>query len=1148
MKQEMNPINDLSKRLTACRPIFVTLMSLLLFVLSVSIHARAQQTTATIVGNVTDSSGAVVTGATVTITNTATNTVRTTVTDAAGQYSIPSLPAGAYSLTVEAAGFQGQRIASMILEASQTARQDFNVAAGQVSETINVESGAAAAQLQTENGSVGAVIDSKKIVDLPLNGRNFIQLAQLIPGVNTGTEGSITVRRARGAVAATDATGGSTAIQVNGQRDTQNRYSIDGIESMDYDAWTYSFSTSVDAIAEFRVDTSSSGTDSGAAAGANVNQIIKSGTNRIHGTLFEFNRNNVFTQTYDAVAKVNATPPRLNRNQFGGNIGGPIYIPHIYNGHDKAFFFFNAETGYGLYGATPQQATVPDASVRAGILDASIFAGPPNSSGNATLLTVTDPFTGNPYHVGDKITLDKNSAIMLMPSITPNATVAGAPIPGSATTVNNYYTTPVNTLNYQHQYLGRVDYNMTKHDTISAHYIYDQTYSNGPSFFGNDYDNNNAITNHFAISETHVFRPTIVNEFHYGRQNFQEFETFGTTNNPAYNISSGLMQIPFASSDPHFFGGPNITISGPGQSYRLFADLRNIGPRDRANGINQFVDNLSWARGKHFFKFGVDIGRRTDYFSQARDPHGTFGFDGRYTGSALLDFLLGYTSTQSINPTVTRTNISSWIQAYSAQDNWSITPALVLNLGLRWDHFAPYTQDDNKYADIYIGSDGLNPGPVYTALNSPYGRGLIQPVYHDFQPRIGFAYQPYGQNLVVIRGGYGLYFTPEIDNAWFAMAEGAQAQAGAALTGNPGSTGTTPASKLPNYFFRAPFPGVVAGGPLTYPFAIAMDQHLQDQMTQQYNMVVQTQFARNVTGSIGYVGARGTHNFITPNVNIPVPVNPASTTLSINARRPNQNFLRNVQGDYSTGSSSYNSLQTELTRRVGQGLNFLFAYTWSKSISGSGDIGGAVGGGNFGASPLNPYDPRSDRSLSLFDIPQRFVGTVLYDIPFFGHATGLKRTLLSGFQVSTIVTAFSGDPAGITDTAQTTATGVASRADRVLGQQPNLGRSARTPLAQFNTAAFAQAQPGEFGTSPRTGAVRLPGTLNADISATKGFKFGESTNLQLRADFFNAFQHYNPDPSTITLARNSSNFGKINNGLSGGFASRIIQIGAKLYF
>lgn len=1127
---------------------WITGLAVVLLLTGFSSTALGQQTNATIVGNITDASGAVVEGARVTATSKSTNAVRTTVTDSSGQYSIPSLPPGVYSLTVGSTGFQGQRIESLILQSSQTARQDFNLAVGKVNETVTVESGAAAAQLQTENGAVGAVIDSKKIVDLPLNGRNFVQLAQLLPGVNSGTEGSITVRRARGAVAATDATGGSIAIQVNGQRDTQNRYSIDGIESMDYDAWTYSFSTSVDAIAEFRVDTSSSGTDSGGAAGANVNQIIKSGTNRLHGTLFEFNRNDAFTQTYDAIANVDAKPPRLNRNQFGGNIGGPVYIPHIYNGHDKTFFFFNAETGYALLGATPQQATVPDDSVRAGILDASIFAGPPDKNGNATVLPVVDPFTGTPYKLGDKITIDPNSAIMLRPTITPVATVPGAPIAGSATTVNNYFTTPIKQLNYQHQYIGRVDHNLSHHDTLSGHYIYDQTYSNGPSFFGNDYDNNNAITKHFAVSETHVFSPAIVNEFRYGRQNFAEYETFGTTNNKAFDISNGLMQIPFSSSDPHFYGGPNITINGPGQSYRLFADLRNIGPRNRANGINQFVDNLSWQRGKHFFKFAVDIGRRTDYFSQARDPHGTFGFDGRYTGSALLDFLLGYTSSQSINPTVTRTNISSWIQAYSIQDNWSVTRTLTLNLGLRWDHFAPYTQDDDKYADIYIGPDGLNPGNVYTAKNAPYGRGLIQPVYHDFQPRVGFAYQPYGQNRVVIRGGYGIYFTPEIDNAWFAMAEGAQAQAGAALIGNPGQTGTTPALKLPNYFFQSPFPGVTAGGPLTYPFAIAMDQHLQDQMTQQFNLTVQTQFPGGVTGQVAYVGARGTHNFITPNVNVPMPVDPASTTLSVNARRPNQNFLRNVQGDFSTGSSTYHSLQTKLERRVGQGLNVLASYTWSKSISGPADIGGAVGGGNFGASPLNVYHPELDRSLSLFDIPHRFVGTVLYDIPFFRGSTGLKRTLLSGFQVSTILTAVSGDPAGITDTAQTTATGVASRADRVIGQQPNFSRGDRTPLHQFNTAAFAVAQPGEYGTSPRTGAVRLPGVFNDDFSATKGFKFGESTNLQLRADFFNAFKHYNPDPSTITLARNSSNFGKINNGFSGGFATRIIQLGAKLYF
>ncbi len=1115
----------------------------LLFTLFIVIgfRSQAQQTTATILGNVVDSTGAAVVGVTVKITNNATSTTRSTVTDAVGQYSIPSLPAGKYSLSVEAKGFQAQRIESLTLQASQTARQDFSIAAGSVTETVTVETGAAAAQLQTENGTVGAVIDSKKIVDLPLNGRNFIQLAQLIPGVNSGTEGSITVRRARGAVGATDATGGSTAIQVNGQRDTQNRYSIDGIESMDYDAWTYSFSTSVDAISEFRVDTSSSGTDSGAAAGANVNQIIKSGSNELHGTLFEFNRNNVFTQTYDAVAKKDATPARLNRNQLGGNIGGPVYIPHIYNGHNKTFFFFNTETGYNLLGANPQQATVPDASVRAGILDSSIFLGP-----NGSTLTVTDPYTGNPYHIGDTITLNPNSAIMLRTNITPAATVAGPP---TAASPSNYFTTPIKTLNHQHQYIARIDHTLRTNDTISGHYIYDDTYSNGASFFGNDQDNNDAITKHIAVSETHVFSTNIVNEFHYGRQHFAEFETFGTTNNAAYNISNGLMNIPFSSSDPHFFGGPNITISGPGQSYRLFADLRNIGPRNRNNGINQFTDSLSWQHGRHFLKFGVDIGRRTDFFSQARDPHGTFGFDGRYTGSALLDFLLGYVDGDSINPTVTRTNISSLIQAYSVQDNWRVTPSLTLNLGIRWDHFAPYTQDDDKYADLYIGADGLNPSVAMTPANSPYGRGLIQPVYHDFQPRIGFAYQPTGIGKLVIRGGYGIYFTPEIDNAYFTMGEGAQAQSGAQLTGNPGLTGTTAALKLPNLIFTNPFPGVTTGGPSTYPFANAIDQHLQDQMTQEYNLTLQAQLPGKVSGEAAYVGARGTHNFISPTVNLPIPIDPSTTTLSVNARRPNQNFLRNVSGDFSAGSSTYNSLQTKLERRVGQGLTALVSYTWSKSISGSADIGGIVGGGNFGAGPLNPYNPKSDRSLSVFDIPHRFVATVLYDIPFFHNTSGFKRAVLDGFQVSTNLVVVSGDPANVTDTAQTTGTGVASRPDRVPGQTVSLGRSGRTPTAMFNTAAFTVAKPGEFGTSPRTGAVRLPGVINDDFSATKGVKFGGERNLQLRADFFNLFKHYNPDPSTIGLARNNTGtFGKINNGLSGGFATRIIQVGAKLYF
>ena len=1121
--------------------------------------ATAQQTNAIIVGNVTDTSGAVVVGANVKTTNIATNAVRTTVTDSAGHYIVPSLPPGTYSLSVEMAGFQGQNIDSIVLEASQTARQDFTVSAGRVTETITVESGASAAQLQTENGAVGAVIDGKKIVDLPLNGRNFIQLAQLIPGANTGTEGSITVRRARGALASSDATGGSTAVQVNGQRDTQNRYSIDGIESMDYDAWTYSFSSSVDAIAEFRVDTSSTGTDTGAASGANVNQIIKSGTNGLHGTLFYFNRNNFFTQSYDALAKTNVAPPRLNRNQEGGNVGGPVIIPKLYDGRNKTFFFFNLETGTLLNGLQPQSAYTPSAAVRSGNIDelingAASYAVSQAALGKKVSPVLVNPFTQQPYVLGQHIVVDPNALALLNATPLPNANVSP--------TVN-YLTPLLKTLNYQHDYIVRIDQSLGKKDQLSGHYIHDVTYSNGPPFFGNDNDNNRALTQHYEATETHVFSPSIVNEFRYGRQIFKEYETFGTTGIPAFNIANGQMHIPFSSSLPEFYGPPNTTISGNGSGTILFHTIRNIGPRNRENGINQYVDSLSWQRGKHFFKFIADIGRRTDYFSQARDPRGTFTFDGRYTGgfsgagqpqgaynAGLLDYLLGYVGSDSINPTITRTSILSLVQGYAFQDNWSVARNLTLNIGIRWDHFPPWVQDDNRFADIFAGPDGVTPGYIVTPSTSPWGRGLARPNYYDVAPRFGFAWQPFGANATVVRGGYGIYFVPDIANGYFQQAEGFQAQAGAQLSGNNGN-GATGAQALPNLTLSNPFPGVATGGPSTYPFAVEQYQYLADQMTQQFNLTVQTAFSRTMTGTIAYVGSVGIHNYdYVPDVNLPRPVNPATPGLAaVNARRPNQTFPRAVQGEISNGNSHYHSLQTELQRRVGNGVAFLMSYTWSKSISGPADVGGLVGGGNFGATALDPLNPRADRSLSVFDIPHRFVGTALWDIPFFRHTAGFTKLMLDGFQVSTILTAVSGDPSQVTYSGPSVnASSAAARPDVVPGQSPYIARSQRSQTMVFNTAAFKIPAIATYGNSARTGAVRLPGVFNDDLSVTKGFKFTEVRNLQFRADFFNAFRRFNPDPSTINTNISSVNFGKINDGVQGGYATRVIQLGAKLYF
>src|SRR3954452_22924954 len=281
-----------------------------------------QQTAATLTGTVNDTTGAVLADATVRVTDLSTNKTRETKNDPAGSYSMPFLQAGDYTVTALQKGFQSARVERVTLQVQQTARVDFVLKVGEVTETINVE--ASIALLQTETSTVGTVIDSSKIVDLPLNGRNFVQLAQLIPGVQAATPGSITVRRGRGSIGQQDAPFGSTGMSANGSRDTANRYFIDGIEFMDYDAMTYSFSPSVDSIAEFKVETSTYSAEAGGAPGGQVNMLTKRGGNTFHGTLWEFNRNDALTQSYDAIAEKSVTPPRLNRNQYGANLGGPV--------------------------------------------------------------------------------------------------------------------------------------------------------------------------------------------------------------------------------------------------------------------------------------------------------------------------------------------------------------------------------------------------------------------------------------------------------------------------------------------------------------------------------------------------------------------------------------------------------------------------------------------------------------------------------------------------------------------------------------------------------------------------------------------------------------------------------------------------------
>ncbi len=326
--------------------------------------AHSQQTSATLTGSITDVSGAAVAGVQVKAVNLNTNAERETLTDETGSYTIPFLAAGDYSVTAGLKGFQTKKLDRLTLQVGQTARIDLQLQVGEVVESISVE--AYAAMLQTDNATVGGVIDSAKIVDLPLNGRNFIQLAQIMPGVQAGTPGSITVRRGRGSIGQQDSPFGSTAMSANGARDTANRYMLDGIEFMDYDAMTYSFSPSVDSLAEFKVETSNSSVESGGAPGGQVNMLTRRGGNQYRGTLWLFNRNDALTQTYDEIAQKSVAPPRLNRNQYGANIGGPVSIPKLYRGTDRTFFFFNWESGRLAQGAVSSLRLIPPDNIRTG--------------------------------------------------------------------------------------------------------------------------------------------------------------------------------------------------------------------------------------------------------------------------------------------------------------------------------------------------------------------------------------------------------------------------------------------------------------------------------------------------------------------------------------------------------------------------------------------------------------------------------------------------------------------------------------------------------------------------------------------------------------------------------------------------------------
>jgi Carboxypeptidase regulatory-like domain len=1080
-----------AKRIPLATPVWVALWISILSCCAVV--AFAQQPLGTIVGTVTDATGASVPSATITVTNVDTSATQTVAPSTTGDFSVPYLANGTYTITAEYSGFRTAVTSGVVVRAAQTVRADIRMEVGEIKETLEVS--AAARALQMDTAVVGTTIDSRSVNDLPLNGRTFAQLATLVPGVAPQGSTNIATSRKRGSI------GTSFAITANGFSDVQNNFIYDGVPAMDLDSYNFAFSPSIDAISEFRVQTNSYSSAYGGAPGAHVDVITKSGTNAFHGTVWEFNRN-------DALAARNyfsTTKDQLNRNQFGANLGGPIR-------RNRAFFFFNWESGRHDQGTAGQLLSVPPDVFRTGDFSSVLPSG----------ILIIDPVTGQPFAnntiPSDRI--DPNARTFLGFTPTPNRSA-------NALGANNFVTSSVTTRTTENQYVARLNYNMSAGDMFSARYIYDKLKTpNEPPVFGNDENINTARGQNVATSWTHTFSSTFVSNVLVGWNHFFEHQIFGTTNKPEYDIACGRMHLPMVACDPFNYGPPNIQAG-----YSMFR-VRDNGPRDRMNQRWSVDVHNSVQIGGHLLDFGGSAYRLSWTFDEVVFPRGVYTFDGVQTAAAgipptaahqFADFLLGSAHALTLSPTPFDIHENSWNTNFYFQDNWRLSGNLTINLGLRWDLFMRPIQKEGTIANYFMDNNGgLIVSGKFLVDDRPAGwpQALVFNDYNDFGPRVGFAWTP--RNGTVVRAGSGIYYSPEISNSYTNM--GLNAPFNQFV--NVVASASAPIQYGNQAAVEALFTGAGALG------ASGVDPHLRDSRAVNWNLTMEQALAANIVLNVGYVGSHGSHLTNSWDANRAIDPSLPGTPIV----RPNPGFGA-IYMSGSIGTSDYHSLQMQLTRRAGKGLNTMVAYTLAKAM-------GDTDGGNFGAANdanqiQDIFDLDAARSIQSFDVRHRLSASVQYDVPFFDGETGLAAQLLGGWQVNAIVTAQTGAGNGVLYYNDTSNTGVGSWPDMV--SDPVLPSSERSVEQWFNTAAFVAPPPGRFGNSPRL-SFHNPGLNNVDFMIGKRLFARDGMSAVFRAEFYNLFNH--------------TNFRDVDNGLtSPGFGTitsaadpRIIQLGLKLSF
>jgi Carboxypeptidase regulatory-like domain/TonB-dependent Receptor Plug Domain len=1090
----------------------------------------AQFVRGAMVGKVTDEKGAAVAGAEVKLTNLGTNEARSAITDGNGDYNFPALLPGVYSLEVRRAGFKTQVVNRVELQVNQTARVDVNLPVGELSEVV--ETVASAVLLKTDTSEIGHVLTNKQIVELPLNGRDYLQLARLIPGATPSRAGATAGQK-----------GVSRSVNVGGARDTSVSFLLDGIDTNDISFQTPTVTPSIDAIQEFKVLQNSYTAEFGRGA-TQILTALKSGSNQWHGSLFEFNRNSATA----ARGFFDARVAFLNQNQFGGTLGGPFIVPKLYHGKDRTFFFFNYE-GQRIRTAPQQFAFVPTPAQLSGDFST---AGSPIIYDPLTFDAATrtrQPFAGNRIPA-NRISERAKKIAALYP--VPNLT---------GQTGRNFTSSPAQK-DDNDQINTRFDHKFSEKDNFFARYSllnrFRTRYAALP--YGGNVDD--VRGQNVALNWVHTFSSALVNEARFGFNRSKYLtppdssigenparDLFGFTNTTTSPATSfGLPQF-------NFSGG--ITGLGPGSQF----------PQNAITQTEQFVDNLTWIRGTHTFKAGFDIRHTRLTQLVANNDRGTVSFTNQFTnlpsnssgGSSIADMLLGFPQSVAAGVGDQLAHNLNELYSFYVQDDWKVSSRLTLNLGLRYEYATPWREKLNRYTVIDFNeargrlllagtSNAFVPGQGIVDTGTKISETIIPPDRNNFGPRVGFAYRPLAK--LVLRSGYGIFYDVQ---------EGNEAQF---LRNNAPyifvqNTAADPF--VPNLQLDTLFPPVTSGpSGAIQPFSV--DPTSRTPYLQQWNLNIEYEVRPNLLAEVGYLGSKGTHllrrsNFQQgDNILVKDPANP--TPLAQRVRFPN--FSNNVIIGTENGSSStYHGLITKLERRLTRGVSLLASYTFSKTID------DASSSSNFSNAPSNAQcrcDLRGNKGPSAFEVRHRFVLSYLWELPF-GKGKWLASSheavnkIIGGWQINGITAFQSGPPIQINTQGDNANIGTGAGSGN--NQRPNLigdpyggidtganikNRGVNAGTFYFNRAAFAlppQFRLGNLGKNTLYG----PGFQNWDFSVFKNTSISERVNMQFRAEFFNFFNHANFNVPGLIL--NTPTFGVINSTVNSG---RVIQFGLKVLF